>query len=342
VHPDANGFQFSFDCSSRFQYEFFVLVLAVNRYESHLDGREFRRQDQALVIGVRHDERTDQACGDAPGGRPDVFQLVILVLELAIKCLGEILTQKVGRACLQGLTVLHERFDAVGLYGTGKSFGRRLDTLDYRHGHVVLGKRRVDVQDGQRFVDGFLLRGVGRVAFLPQELHGAQEQTRAHFPSHDIGPLVQQDRKVAPGLDPLAVGVPDDGLGRRAHDQILLQFRIGIGNQSFFIIHFQTRVGDDRAFLGEAFHVIRFTRQERLRDEDGEVGVRVTGVLEHAVQTRLHVLPKGVPIRADDHATANRGIVSQLGRLDDVQVPLGIIGFSGSDGLSHGRNGECE
>lgn len=49
------------------------------------------------------------------------------------------------------------------------------------------------------------------MAFLPEELGGAEEEPGAEFPAHDVGPLVDEEREVAVALDPVFVGVPDDG-----------------------------------------------------------------------------------------------------------------------------------
>src|SRR3546814_2263312 len=69
------------------------------------------------------------------------------------------------------------------------------------------------------------------MAFLPQEFAGAQEHARAHFPAHDIRPLIDLQRQVAPALHPAAHRRTDDGFRRRADDQRLFQLRLGIGNQ---------------------------------------------------------------------------------------------------------------
>ena len=84
--------------------------------------------------------------------------------------------------------------------------------LDHRHRHELLGELGVDVEHAQRLLVR-LLRGLVRgVAFLPEELRGAQEQARAHLPAHDVAPLVDEQRQIAIALHPLRVHVPDDRL----------------------------------------------------------------------------------------------------------------------------------
>jgi hypothetical protein len=92
-------------------------------------------------------------------------------------------------------------------------------------------------------------------------------------------------------------------------------------------------VGDDRALLGEALDVLGLLLEERQRDEQREVRVDVAGVLEHAVEDPLHVLPQRVAPRLDHHAAAHRRVLGQVGGLDDLLVPLGVVvGAGGDDG----------
>ena len=73
-------------------------------------------------------------------------------------------------------------------------------------------------------------------------------------------------------------------------------------------------VRDDGALLGEALAMLRLlARRKRLGDEEREVGVDVAGVLEHAVEGALHLLPDGVAVRLDDHAAAHVGVLGQAG-----------------------------
>ena len=72
--------------------------------------------------------------------------------------------------------------------------------------------------------------------FLPQELCSPKEWSGTHLPAHDIGPLVDQERKVTVGVDPLPIHMPDDGLGGRPDHQGLLELgrRIGLDATAFF------------------------------------------------------------------------------------------------------------
>ena len=179
------------------------------------------------------------------------------------------------------------------------------------------------------------------VAFLPEEFGGAQEDARAHFPAHDVGPLVDQNREVAIGLDPLRVARADDRLGGRADDQRLGQ---RTGRNHFAVgIDLEAVMGDDGAFLGEAFDVLGFLLHVTERDEEREIGVAMPGRLEHGVERALHVFPDAVAPGFDDHAAAHVARLGEVAGADHLLIPLGEIFFAprgdrgfGCVGLGHG------
>jgi hypothetical protein len=208
---------------------------------------------------VCHDESADQTGRNAPASSPYVLELGVFVLEFHVERFGKILAQEVGCAGLEGFPVLHEGFDAVGVLGAREALAGRFDTGYDRHRHEIFGERAVDLEHANGLFDGFLFSCVSGVAFLPQEFHGAQEQARAHFPADHVRPLVDEDREVAVALDPIAVGIPDDRFGSRAHDQFFLEFGRRIDHNAIRAIH-QAAVCDDGAFFGEAFDMLGFFR----------------------------------------------------------------------------------
>ena len=121
--------------------------------------------------------------------------------------------------------------------------------------------------------------GVRRVALLPEELGGAQEHARAQLPAHHVGPLVDQQRQIAPALNPLGEEVADDGLRRRPDDVRLFQF-LAAGD------------GHHRQFRREAFHVLGFLLQKALRNQQRKIDVLVAGGLEAVVELALEQLPR--------------------------------------------------
>ncbi len=251
--------------------------------------------------------------------------------------LREILAEEVARAGLQRFAVLHHRFDAVRALGAGETLAGRLLALDDGHRHPVLGKVGVDVEHAHRLFDGFLARRMRRMPFLPQELGGAQEQPRAHFPAHDVGPLVDQQRQVAIALHPARERIADDRLRRRPDDERLLE--LARGHELAVGVDLEPMVRDDRALLREALDVRGFLLQERQRDEQRKVGVLVARRLEHVVEGPLHVLPERVAPRPDDHAAAHRRVLGEVRARDDLLIPLRVVLFArrrdGGSGLVH-------
>ncbi len=270
-----------------------------------------------------HDQGAHQAGADTPGRRPDVLLLAFLVGELHVEGLGEVLAEEVGRAGLEGLAVLHHRFDGEGVQGASEALVGALVAHDDRQGHHIAGKIGIDVHHLIGLGFGLLGGGVGRVALLPEELRGAQEQARAHLPADDVAPLVAQDGEVAPGRDPVLVGAPDDGLGGRTDNQLLFELRFRVHHHAgpVGVVH-QAVVRDHGALLGESRHMLGLTAEEGLGDEEREIGVLHAGALEHAVQRGLHLLPDGVSVGFDDHAAAHGGLLCEIGFQGQVVVPL--------------------
>ena len=165
---------------------------------------------------------------------------------------------------------------------------------------------------------------MGRVAFLPEKLGGAEKEAGTHFPAHDIGPLVEKDREVAPGFHPAGVGGTDDSLGSRAHNKRLGEFPRW---HEFAIAEFKPVMRHHRTFLGEAFHMGGFFFQVAEWNEEREIGVLVAGGLEHSVQHGLHTLPQGVAPGLDDHAAPHLGVFGQIRSADDLLIPFRKILF---------------
>ena len=298
----------------------------VDRHHHHLDRGEFRRQDQTVVVRMGHDQRTHQTGRDAPRGRPHVFELALLVDVLHVERLGEVLAQEVRRTALQRLAVLHQRLDGERVLGARETLVGRLVAHDHGQRHPLLGEFLVNADHLFGLLDSLLARGVRRVALLPQELGRTQEQARAHLPAHDVGPLVAEDRQVAVGLNPVLIGVPDDRLRRRAHDQLLFELGVGIDHDALALgIVLQTVVRHHGALLGKSLDMVGLLREEGFGDEEREIGVLVSRILEHLVQRSLHLLPDGVAVGFDDHTSADGGVLRKSRLHDQVVIPLRVV-----------------
>ena len=169
-------------------------------------------EDKTVVIGVAHDERTHQTGRYTPGGSPDELLLPFLVGEGDVKGLGEVLPEEVGGTALQGLTILHQRLDGVGLDSSSEALVGTLYPDVDRDSEEVTCEVSVDIDHADGFFFGLLTGGVGGVPFLPEELSRAEEEARAHLPAYDIRPLIAEDGEVTVGLYPALVGVPNNGL----------------------------------------------------------------------------------------------------------------------------------
>jgi len=269
---------------------------------------------------VRHDEAADETGGDAPGGLPDVVELAFLALELDVERLSEVLAEVVAGAGLEGEAILHHGFYGVRSQGAGELFGAGFDTLDDGHGHNVFGHFGVDIEHADDLFQRFFMRGVGGVAFLPEELRGAEEHAGAQFPADDVGPLVEEHGQVPMALDPLGEEVADDGL------------RGGADDVGFFEL-LAAGMGDDGEFGREAFDVFGLLLQEALRNEQREIDVLVAGGFEAGVEFALEHFPDGVAVGLDDHAAFDDfGRLGHVALDDDVLIPGGEVFFAGSDG----------
>ena len=242
-----------------------------------------------------------------------MLQLPFLVLERHVERLAEVLPQIVTGARLQRQPVLHHAFDRVAAQRPGKLLRPRLHALDHRHRHDVFRHFGVDIQDPQHFLHGLGVVRMRRMPFLPEELRSSQEHARAQFPAHDVGPLVHQDRQIAPALNPLREEMADDGLRSRPDHVRLFQF-------------LAARDGHHGQFRREPFHVLGLFFQETLRNQQREVNVLVPQSFEAAVEFTLQVLPNRVAVGLDDHAALDDlGGFRHISLQDDVLIPGGEI-----------------
>ena len=141
-----------------------------------------------------------------------------------VECLGEVLPEVVGGPGLKRLPVSHHGFDRIGLIGAGETLRYRLAARNDGNGRLLFRKIDVNIEHLTRLGLGFLEGRVGRVSLLPVELQGSKEELGAKLPANDAVPLVDQNGKITIGLDPLRIGVTDDGFGSRTDYQGFLEF----------------------------------------------------------------------------------------------------------------------
>ena len=231
-----------------------------------------------------------------------------------------------GGTGLQGFTVLHHGFNTICIECSGEALVRRLDTFDDRNSHHALGEVGIYIEHLSCVVLGFLFGRMGGVSLLPEELGRTEEEAGTHLPAHDVTPLVTEDRQIPIGRDPVLIGGPDDGLGSRTDDEFFLQFRLRVYDHAATVgvVH-QTMVGHNGALFGKALYVLRFAAKERLRDEEREIGVFDTFLFEPTVELRLNRFPNRIAVGLDDHTSADRTLLRQVGLNDQFVIPLRII-----------------
>ena len=287
-------------------------LVCCNRDNNQLEGSDLRRQYQTLVVAVGHDDRTDQTSGYAPRSLIHVLEGVVLVGELHVECACKAVTEVMRRTGLQCLAVVHHCLDGVGILCTCETLLVGLLTLEHRDCQVILAERCVDAQHTHGLLARFLLGCMDGVTLLPPELTRTQERTGGLLPADNRAPLVVQLRQVTPGTDDLGVVLAEQGLGGRTDAQTLLEL-------------LRTAVGNPGALGCEALDVVSFLEQQGFRDKDGHCHVLVTGLLEHAVQSLLDVLPQSLCVGAHDDAALDRRVIDHFRLLDDVGIPLGEI-----------------
>src|SRR5438093_1576007 len=90
--------------------------------------------------------------------------------------------------CLSSLSY----FTAISFFSACKSFIHCLYSFDYRRCHPLLGELRVYIQHLLCFMYCLLFCCMCSVSFLPKKFCGSQKQSRAHFPSHNVCPLINE------------------------------------------------------------------------------------------------------------------------------------------------------
>src|SRR5258708_5672553 len=84
------------------------------------------REARAVVVAVGHDHRAQETRRHAPRRLPNELFLAGRVEVVGVEHLGEVLTELVARAHLQGLAVAHHAFARPRVVRAGEPLTRRL------------------------------------------------------------------------------------------------------------------------------------------------------------------------------------------------------------------------
>ena len=277
--------------------------------DHRLHGRDAGREFEPALVAVRHDERADETGGNAPARLIRILEFAVTVEIFDLERGREVFAEIMRGAGLQRFAVQHHRFHRVGVHRPRELLLLRLFAREDLDGEDVLHELAVDFEHFESLLSRLFFGGVEGVPFLPEELARPEEGTGGLLPPDDVRPLVDEQGQIAVALHPLGVHVADDGLGSRAHDELLFKLRIA-------------DMRDKRDLGREAFHVLRLLHEVAQGDEHREIGILVPCRFETAVEFLLDVLPDLVAVRADDHRALDGAVVHQLRLQDDVGVPL--------------------
>ena len=287
----------------------------------YLNGGYFGRQLEAAVIAVNHYHTADHAGRSAPGGGIAIFLLALAAQVLDIIAPCKVIRQVMGGAHLQRLAIMHQRFQSICGLCACKAFALALAAAYYGDRQHVYHKIIVYVEH----TDGFFLRVLmglmGGVPLLPKELGSAEEGAGALFPAHYVAPLVIQHGQVAIGLYPLGIHGAD--------------YRFAGGSDSHALLKHLVAALCYPCDLGrEAFNVLRLFHQHAFGNQQREVCILMTCILEALIHFLLHELPYGIAIGLNGHTAANIGIVAHIVFEYDIGIPLRKIHVAGGNLLN--------
>ena len=101
-----------------------------------------------------------------------------------------------------------------------------------------------------------------------------------------------------------------------------------------------SRVRDDRHLWRKAFHMLCFTAEKALGNQEWKVHVTVAGLLDSVIKLALHHLPDCIAIGLKDNTALHHlGDLGHIGLAHNVEVPLVIVLRPRCDHiLRHGRS----
>ncbi len=227
------------------------------------------------------------------------------------------------RTRLQGLTVLHKGLYSERIFSTRETFVLTLMAYDHGKRHPLGGELLIDAYHLLGLRQSLFPRGMSRVPLLPQKLGRAKKQAGTHLPAHHVGPLITENRQIAIRVNPVLICVPDDSLRGGAHYELLFEPGIRVDNDPLTVgIVLETIVGNHSALFGETLHMVRLLAEKRFGYEQREIGVFVPRLLEHLIESGLHLLPNSITVRLDNHTSAYGRIFRKARFNYQIIIPL--------------------
>lgn len=204
--------------------------------DDDLVGRDTGREDQPLVVAVNHNHDSNDAGRQTPRVLPDkkfliVFRVAVFpvgILDDDVEHLAKVLAETVGCGTLDSAASGRD----IALAGSCEKaaseflfFG--LASLNCWNGEELGVHACVPVKDCQDLGLSSCLSLVRGVAFLPEELAGAEEGLWVlEFPADNRVPLVELKGKIAVGADPFSVIGVHDGFGGGPDRNVFLKLSI--------------------------------------------------------------------------------------------------------------------
>ena len=289
--------------------------------DDDLNGGDLRRQDKAVVVAVRHDDRADHARCGAPGRLERILHRIVPAGERDVVGAGELVAEVVGRRALQRLVVLHHAFAGVGGFRTGELFLLGLAAGDDGDGENILKEVGVALELLRRLGLGLLGGLMDGVTLLPPELAAAQERTGRFLPADDGAPLVIEHRQLTVGVEHARPVVAEHRFARGAECERLLQL-------------LAAALCDPCHLGGKAVDELAFLPEKALGDQNGHRHILMAGLFEFAVHDLLDVFPDRIAVGTQNGEALYRSVLHQLGLAADVGVPLSKIGLHIGDLLN--------
>ena len=228
-----------------------------------------------------------------------------------VEHLGEVLSQHVTSASLNGSSSLWNECLASGSEVSSSEFlVLTLDSFDHWNAQQFSVCPLVTIQHLIYSFLGFYFCRVSGVSFLPKKLSGSYEGSwMFELPSDDVGPLVDQHRKVSVRLYPLGESGIHDGFTCWSDGHWLLQLSL-------------SAVSHPGDFRLESFQVTFLFLEILLGDEHREVHIVHSSLFELFVQVILYLLPYEVRVLLEDVASRDVVVVNQIGFDYYLGVPL--------------------
>src|ERR1700676_897258 len=120
------------------------------------------------------------------------------------------------------------------------------------------------------------------MSFLPQILCSPKKKPGPHLPTDHVGPLINQQWKIAVRLDPGFISIPNDGFTRWPYNEFFFQFGFRVyDNTTTVWIIFQPVMGNNRTFLCEPFHMRCFPAKKTFGYKEWEIGIFMSCIFKH-------------------------------------------------------------